>query len=161
MLINTPSLLPFYVATNNIMDYSRVKSKNEKSLCEKSMNVVVNIIRLSSFSIAQRTLGTTARKSGNKEENLDHFGDNKEPEMEKMVSNQFPASSRRSQQPQSRVNPTYVTKSVGSNRSTEYMIHKERLHHHHHHVNSNKELCVDGLASDYISKIRNKLGRTS
>ncbi|KAK2409014.1 hypothetical protein P8452_70641 [Trifolium repens] len=141
------------------MDYSRVKSKSEESLCEKSMKVVVNVIRLSSFSIAQRTLGvgaTTTRKSGkDKDFSGSDFSD-KETKKEKSVSNkQFPASSR-SQQPQSRANPTYVIKSVGSNGSTEYMIHKERLHD----ANSKKELCVDGLASDYISKIRNKLGRS-
>jgi hypothetical protein len=144
--------------TNNKMDYCRVKSKSEESLCEKSMKVVVNVIRLSSFSIAQRTLGVgaTTRKSGkDKDFSGSDFSD-KETKKEKSVSNkQFPASSR-SQQPQSRANPTYVIKSVGSNGSTEYMIHKERLHD----VNSKKELCVDGLASDYISKIRNKLGRS-
>ncbi|CAL5198317.1 unnamed protein product [Lathyrus oleraceus] len=137
------------------MDH-REKSKSEKSLCEQSMQVVVNIIKLSSFSIAQRTLGvsTTIRKSG-KDKNIfseSDYSDN-ETKNEKLVSNQqFPASTRRSQQPQSRANPTYVIKSVGSNGSTEYMIHKERL-------KSKKELCVDGLASDYISKIRNRLGR--
>ncbi|PNY01140.1 hypothetical protein L195_g024428 [Trifolium pratense] len=124
------------------------------------MKVVVNVIRLSSFSIAQKTLGVggaTTRKSGKDKDfsGSDDYSD-KEIKEEKLVSNkQFPASSR-SQQPQSRANPTYVIKSVGNNGSTEYMIHKERLHD----VNSKKELCVDGLASDYISKIRNKLGRS-
>ncbi|KEH31876.1 hypothetical protein MTR_4g107270 [Medicago truncatula] len=139
------------------MDYSIGKSKNEESLCEKSMKVVVNVIRLSSFSIAQRTLGVGASTTRKSRKDKDLSDSEKEPMKEKLVSNkQFPASSRRSQQPQSRANPTYVIKSVGSNRSTEYLIHKERLHD----VNPNKELCVDGLASDYISKIRNKLGRS-
>jgi len=142
------------------MDYSIGKSKNEESLCEKSMKVVVNVIRLSSFSIAQRTLGvgaSTTRKSRKEKDLSDSDYSDKEHKKENLVSNkQFPASSRRSQQPQSRANPTYVIKSVGSNRSTEYLIHKERLHD----VNPKKELCVDGLASDYISKIRNKLGRS-
>lgn len=44
-------------------------------------------------------------------------------------------------------------------------IHKERVHDDDDdriiHVNSKKEQCVDGLASDYIFKIRNKLGRAS
>ncbi|RHN63571.1 hypothetical protein MtrunA17_Chr4g0059741 [Medicago truncatula] len=143
--------------TNNNMDYSIGKSKNEESLCEKSMKVVVNVIRLSSFSIAQRTLGVGASTTRKSRKDKDLSDSEKEPMKEKLVSNkQFPASSRRSQQPQSRANPTYVIKSVGSNRSTEYLIHKERLHD----VNPNKELCVDGLASDYISKIRNKLGRS-
>ncbi|CAK8563100.1 unnamed protein product [Lathyrus sativus] len=124
------------------------------------MQVVVNILRLSSFSIAQTTLGvSTTRKSGKAKDSFSEsdYSDN-ETNKEKLVSNQqFPASTRRSQQPQSRANPTYLIKSVGSHDSTEYMIHKEnRLHE----VKSKKELCVDGLASDYISKIRNKLGRS-
>ncbi|CAL5198315.1 unnamed protein product [Lathyrus oleraceus] len=140
------------------MDH-REKSKSEKSLCEQSMQVVVNILRLSSFSIAQTTLGvSSSRKSGiGKDITESDYSDN-ETKKEKLVSNQqFPASTRRSQQPQSRANPTYLIKSVGSNGSTEYMIHKENRVHD---VKSKKELCVDGLASDYISKIRNKLGRS-
>ncbi|CAK8563101.1 unnamed protein product [Lathyrus sativus] len=137
------------------MDH-REKSKSEKSLCEQSMQVVVNILRLSSFSIAQTTLGvSTTRKSGKAKDSFSEsdYSDN-ETKKEKLVSNQqFPASTRRSQEPQSRANPTYLIKSVGSNGSTEYMIHKERL-------KPKKEVCVDGLASDYISKIRNKLGRS-
>ncbi|QCD80915.1 hypothetical protein DEO72_LG2g1238 [Vigna unguiculata] len=125
----------------------RIKSKNEKSLCEKSMKVVVNIIKLSSFSIAQKSLGGTSKKSG-PESDMD--SDEEAP-----VPDQFPTT-RRSQQPQSRANPTYVIKSCGSNGSTEHLIYQERVPTD---VNPNKEQCVDGLASDYISKIRNKLGR--
>ncbi|CAI8609973.1 unnamed protein product [Vicia faba] len=138
----------------------RVKSKSEKSLCEQSMQVVINIIRLSSFSIAQTTLGvsTTTKKSEKDKDISESDYSDTETKKEKFVSNkQFPTSTRRSQQPQSRANPTYVIKSVGSNESTEYMIHKERRLHD---VKSKKELCVDGLASDYISKIRNKLDRS-
>ncbi|TKY55146.1 hypothetical protein E2542_SST19560 [Spatholobus suberectus] len=127
---------------------SRVKSKSEKSLCEKSMNVVVNVIRLSSFSIAQKTLGATNTRKAGSESDMD-------PDEEALVPDQFTAS-RRSQQPQSRANPTYVIKSVGSNGSTERLIYQERVPSD---VNQKKEQCVDGLASDYISKIRNKLGR--
>lgn len=132
----------------------RVKSKSEMSLCEKSMEVVVNVIRLSTFSIAKRTLGATTRSKSGKDLSGSDFSD-MEPEKEhQQVPDQFPAS-KRSQQPQSRANPTYVIKSVGSNGSTGYVIHEERVHK----VSPKKDQCVDGLASDYISKIRNKLGR--
>ncbi|KAJ1439000.1 hypothetical protein SESBI_02775 [Sesbania bispinosa] len=115
------------------------------------MKVVVNIIRLSSFSIAQRTLGATTGKAGNKEVSGSDYSDmdlEKEPIL---VHHQFPAS-KRSQQPQSRANPTYVIKSNGS---TACMFHKERVHD----INTKKEQCVDESASVYINKIRNKLGR--
>ncbi|OMP07093.1 hypothetical protein COLO4_07631 [Corchorus olitorius] len=35
------------------------RNRNDKSLCEKSMMMVVNIIKLSSFSIAKMSLGAT------------------------------------------------------------------------------------------------------
>ncbi|RDX73232.1 hypothetical protein CR513_47185, partial [Mucuna pruriens] len=127
----------------------RIKSQSEMSLCEKSMKVVVNVIRLSSFSIAQKSLGGTNRRKGGSGSDMDL------DEEEALVPDQFPAS-KRSQQPQSRANPTYVIKSGGSNGTTEHLIYQERVPGD---VNPKKELCVDGLASDYISKIRNKLGR--
>ncbi|KAL2321905.1 hypothetical protein Fmac_026284 [Flemingia macrophylla] len=127
----------------------RIKSKSEKSLCEKSMEVVVNVIRLSSFSLAQRTLGATNTRKAGSESDMDL-------DEEAPVPDQFPTTSKRSQQPQSRANPTYVIKSIGSNESTEHLIYQERVPSD---INQKKEQCVDGLASDYISKIRNKLGR--
>ncbi|KAK7265740.1 hypothetical protein RJT34_33363 [Clitoria ternatea] len=135
---------------------SKVKSKSDKSLCEKSMSVVVNVIRLSSFSIAQKTLGATSTRKGGKERSGCDDDSDMNHEKQPLVPDQF-SSTRRSQQPQSRANPTYVIKSLGSNGSTEHVIYKERSVLSD--VDSKKEQCVDGLASDYISKIRNKLGR--
>lgn len=160
------------------MDHRRVKSKSDMSLCEKSMKIVVSVIRLSSFSIAQKSLGATTTTGKIRKDQLlseSDYSDISDPikkEPNPLVADEFPAAtsrSSRSQQPQSRANPTYVIKSsVGNNgSSTAYMnIHKERVHHHDDddqiiHVNSKKEQCVDGLASDYIFKIRNKLGRAS
>ncbi|KAK7291663.1 hypothetical protein RIF29_06984 [Crotalaria pallida] len=128
---------------------SKVKSKNEKSLCEISMEVVANVIRLSSFSIAHKTVGTTTTgKAG------------KYPEREPLVPDQFPAS-KRSQEPQSHANPTFMIKPVeGSGSTTTQVIHKEKVTHKErgHQVKPKKEESVDGLASEYIYKIRNKLG---
>lgn len=121
---------------------SKVKSKSEKSLCEISMEVVSNVIRLSSISIAQKTLGTaTTGKAG------------KDSEKESLVPDQFPAT-KRSQEPRSHANPTIVIKPVGSRGSTTQVIHKERVHQD----KPKKEESIDGLASEYINKIRNKLG---
>ncbi|KAK7330426.1 hypothetical protein VNO77_24620 [Canavalia gladiata] len=112
---------------------NRVKSKSEKSLCEKSMKVVVNMIRLSSFSIAQKTLGATTTTSIGKAEK-DPSGSDYSDLEEPHAPVPFP-SSKRSQKPQSRANPTYLFKSVGSNGSTSTG-----------HVNP-KEQCVDGSMS--------------
>ncbi|KAG4932731.1 hypothetical protein JHK87_046733 [Glycine soja] len=114
------------------------------SLCEKSMQVVVNVIRFSSFSIAQKTLGATSTTKAGPGSDMD-------PDEEPLVAvpDQFPAASKRSQQPQSRANPTYVIKSAGSIGSTEHLIYQERVPGD---VNPKKEQCVDGLASDYITK---------
>ncbi|KAK8686131.1 hypothetical protein V6N13_125158 [Hibiscus sabdariffa] len=39
------------------------EERNEKSLCKKSMKIVLNIIKLSSFSIAKSSLGMTGYRS--------------------------------------------------------------------------------------------------
>ncbi|KAE9602595.1 hypothetical protein Lalb_Chr12g0201261 [Lupinus albus] len=131
---------------------SKVKSKNEKSLCEISMEVVANIIRLSSLSIAQKTVGvSTTAKAG------------KDHQKEPLVHDQFPAATKRSQVLQSHANPTFMIKPVGGSEpttTTTQVIHKERVNHKErvHQVKPKKEESVDGLASEYIHKIRNKLG---
>ncbi|TYI35755.1 hypothetical protein ES332_A03G098200v1 [Gossypium tomentosum] len=40
-----------------------IEENNDKSLCEKSMKMVMNIIRFSSFSIVKASLGTTGYHS--------------------------------------------------------------------------------------------------
>ena len=124
----------------------RVKSKCESSLCEKSMMVVANVIRLSSFSIAQKTLGVTTTGKDGKELSGSDYSD-VESEKEPLVPHQFPKEPLRGS------NPTYV-KPVGSSGSNRCVIYGDRVHK----VKPKKEECVDGLASDYITKIRNKLG---
>lgn len=125
---------------------SRAKYRNsETSLCERSMKVVTNIIRNSSFSIAQRTLGLGATgHKGSKEALLE---EDMVPEKEPMP---MPRGSRRSQEPQNRPNPTYVLKPRGrDDAEADSMSHRHVIH---------REECVDGLASDYIKKIRNQIG---
>ena len=43
-----------------------IEDRNDKSLCEKSMKMVVNIIKLSSFSIAKMSLGATGHPTATK-----------------------------------------------------------------------------------------------
>ncbi|KAL2321906.1 hypothetical protein Fmac_026285 [Flemingia macrophylla] len=80
----------------------RIKSKSEKSLCEKSMKVVVNIIRLSSFSIAQRSLGvgaTNGRKVGSRSD--------MDPDEEALGPDRFPTTSKRRIHPQGELEPKF------------------------------------------------------
>ncbi|KAE9610044.1 hypothetical protein Lal_00006447 [Lupinus albus] len=129
---------------------SKVKSKNDKSLCEISMEVVANVIRLSTFSIAHRTIrgATTTGKN------------EKDHDMEPLVPHQFPAACKRSQEPLSHANPTFMIKPArDSGPTTTQVIHKERVipKERVHQVIPEKEESIDGLASEYIHKIRNKL----
>ncbi|MED6195130.1 hypothetical protein PIB30_035157 [Stylosanthes scabra] len=147
-----------------------MKSKSsEKSLCEKSMMVVANVIRLSSFSIAHKTLGVSTNGKNGKGLSSGSDLSDLEPlhEKEPMVPlrDQFPAAtSRRSQEPLSRANRTYVIKPSGSHgSSTGCVVYKDQRiseanGNNNHNNKAKKEECVDGLASDYITKIRSKLG---
>lgn len=130
---------------------SNKDSVDERSLCEKSMKVVSNIIRISSFSLAQKTLGTTVKVS-KKEENEDMVA-----EVERL--NRFSGSSRMLQEPMNRPNRTYVIKPRGwtNEEEVDEISHHRRCVVHQHEIEK-KEECVDGLASDYIKKIRNQMG---
>ncbi|KAK4264264.1 hypothetical protein QN277_025468 [Acacia crassicarpa] len=129
----------------------------DRSLCEKSMKVVSNIIRISSFSLAQMTLGATVKAMKEEEDMV--ADDEVEPSV---VLPQFGGTSRRLQEPQNRPNRTYVIKPEGAGGRNE--VAEDEISHHHHrvvhhqHEIEKKEVCVDGLASDYIKKIRNQIG---
>ncbi|MED6148220.1 hypothetical protein PIB30_050997 [Stylosanthes scabra] len=134
-----------------------MKSKSsEKSLCEKSMMVVANVIRLSSFSIAHKTLGVSTNGKNGKDLSSGSDYSDIEP-----LCDQFPAAtSRRLQQPLSHANRTYVVKPSGSHgsSSTGCVVYKDhRVSEANGNNKAKKEECVDGLASDYITKIRSKL----
>ena len=116
------------------MDRAKSNKSTEISLCEKSMLVVANIIRLSSLSIAQRTPGTTPTGKAGKELSGPHDYSHVAPKKEPVVlHDQFPAR---------RLPPTYVMpKPAGNNQST-----------------SHEPKSVDESASDYIRKMRKKFG---
>ncbi|KAI4336070.1 hypothetical protein L6164_014645 [Bauhinia variegata] len=119
---------------------------DQNSLSEKSMKVVTNMIRMSSFSLSHKTLGTCRSAA------KDIPGSDKVPEREPLVVPSQSHGSRRLLEPQSRSNPTYVIKPAGNNGL--HSIHKERIP-----VPPKKEdSSVDGLATDYIRKIRKQLG---
>ncbi|KAJ7956306.1 Homeobox-leucine zipper protein [Quillaja saponaria] len=130
---------------------NRKAKSDHESLCEKSMKIVTNIVKLSSFSIAHMTLGTTTGKDA---KHLAPTVAGSDMASNESMLSQFPESrSRRSQEPQSHSNPIYVTKPVQANGSL-HLIHKERADH----IKPKREDSVDGLASDYIRKVRKQLG---
>lgn len=130
---------------------SRAKSKSENSICEKSMKVVANIIRLSSISVACKTLGTTPGKAAKDPPLSGSDNGDMVPEKEPLDSDQV-YGSRRSKKPQNRANPTYVTDPVLSNGSNSPVVHEDRVH-----AKQKKEESIDELASEYIRKIRKQL----
>uniref|UniRef100_A0A2K1YAB5 Uncharacterized protein n=1 Tax=Populus trichocarpa TaxID=3694 RepID=A0A2K1YAB5_POPTR len=111
------------------------KNRSNNSLCENSMKVAVNIIKLSSFSIAKMSLGTHSPPVVTKSY-IPMTGS-------VMVANepllsQIPGS-RRSQESQGSSKPiSFVMQPDEGNGST-HAIHKENS-------------VIDGRASDYIRK---------
>ncbi|XP_028781693.1 uncharacterized protein LOC114737872 [Neltuma alba] len=123
------------------------------------MRVVSNIIRISSFSLAQRTLGgTTVKASSKEEEEEEDTVSEIEPLVVLPAGRSRGSSGRRLQEPQIRQNRTYVIKPAagGGGGGNE----QDEISHHRviQHEIEKKEECVDGLASDYIKKIRNQIG---
>ncbi|KAJ4833167.1 hypothetical protein Tsubulata_051565 [Turnera subulata] len=110
------------------------------SLCEKSMKMVVNILKLSSFSIAKMSLGTTGHPIGTR---------NLAPVTGLMVpaaNDPFPSpipGSQRSQEPQSSSRPLSFVMQPGEEKGSSYVIHEQNSH-------------IDGKASDYIRKVHAK-----
>ncbi|KAF7838394.1 hypothetical protein G2W53_006876 [Senna tora] len=139
---------------------SRGKSMSERSLCERSMKVVSNIIRISSFSIAQRSLGVKSSGKGTSSNSKDMMNlEEKEEEEEEeengmllemkepalMVSEFRGGISKRSQEPQNKPKRTYVIKPSGrDNEATSIISHH---HHHHHHMihNNDKETTWEAM----------------
>ncbi|KAI5569114.1 hypothetical protein BDE02_12G056800 [Populus trichocarpa] len=115
------------------------KNRSNNSLCEKSMKVAVNIIKLSSFSIAKMSLGTHGPPVVTKS-HIPMTGS-------VMVANepllsQIPGS-RRSQESQGSSKPiSFVMQPDEGNGSTR-AIQKENS-------------VIDGRASDYIRKVHEK-----
>lgn len=106
------------------------------------------MVKLSSFSIAYKTLGTTSGKTTKELSVSGYDYGGLVPEREPLVH-----GSKRSKEPTSRANPTYLIKPVQSNGSNSHIIHEERVH-----PTQQKDESVDRLAGEYIRNIRKRLG---
>ncbi|KAA8540889.1 hypothetical protein F0562_024973 [Nyssa sinensis] len=112
------------------------KSRSKRSLCEKSMKIVANIVKLSSFSIAKISLGTAGPPPRTK--NLASF------DSDKVVNDpllpRFPGS--RSQEPQcSSKSVSYLIEPIEGNEFVDVIC---------------EEKSIDGRASAYITKVHEK-----
>ncbi|MCD7461714.1 hypothetical protein HAX54_046874 [Datura stramonium] len=107
------------------------KSRSNKSLCERSMKMVTNVIRLSSFSIARMSLGMATQPAAGKIPATLIKGS---------PTAQFPESLR-SQEP------------VNIKKPIAYLIEPDESGKSLYAVN---EKCVDGRASDYIRRVHEK-----
>lgn len=110
----------------------RSRERIEESLCEKLMKVVANVIRLSAFSIAKRSLGTTGEDPV-ASRNFQHA-----TETLNMVSTK---PLLRAQMPQTNSSQTYLVEPDGVKGSS-YVVEED--------------MNVDGRASAYIRKVREK-----
>lgn len=115
------------------------KSRSNNSLCEKSMKMVTNVIRLSSFSIARMSLGIATQPA---------------PEPAGKIPSSYPATfikgsptaqfpeSLRSQEPLNIKKPiAYLIEPTESGKSSLYAVNDK---------------SVDGRASDYIRRVHEK-----
>ncbi|KAK6787702.1 hypothetical protein RDI58_016227 [Solanum bulbocastanum] len=113
------------------------KSRSNNSLCEKSMKMVTNVIRLSSFSIARMSLGIATEPAPGGKITASY------PATFIKVSPtaQFPESLR-SQEPVNDKKPiAYLIEPTENGKSSLYAVNDE---------------TVDGRASDYIRRVHEK-----
>ncbi|KDP31170.1 hypothetical protein JCGZ_11546 [Jatropha curcas] len=117
------------------------KVRGNDSLCEKSMKVVVNIIKLSSFSLAKMSLGETGPSvvTKNLPSVTGSIKDAKEPLLPELPG------SRKSQQVRSRSKPVSFVMQPDEGNGSSYVIHEDSI--------------IDGKASDYIRKFHEKNNR--
>ncbi|CAI0399060.1 unnamed protein product [Linum tenue] len=112
------------------------------------MKVVVNIMRLSSLSIAKMSLGTTTT-SPVVNRNLAPITESVMGTKEPLLPPQTPAGTRRSQEPWSKPN-SYLMEPAGRGKgaagtTASFVVHEE-----------GKGSVIDGRASDYIRKVHEK-----
>nr|XP_016503768.1 PREDICTED: uncharacterized protein LOC107821820 [Nicotiana tabacum] len=112
------------------------KSRSNKSLCEKSIKMVTNVIRLSSLSIARMSLGIQVQP-----ETVKTPVTGPATFVKGSTTAQFPESLR-SQEPVNIKKPiAYLIEPVKNDKSM-HVIHEKN--------------SVDGRASDYIRKVHEK-----
>ncbi|KAG6747001.1 hypothetical protein POTOM_049377 [Populus tomentosa] len=111
------------------------KHRNNNSLRENSMKMVVNIIKLSSFSIAEMSLGTPSPPVVTK--SLAHVTGSVVVAQEQLLS-QIPGS-RRSQEPQGSSKPKSFVMQPDEGNGSSHVIHQDNS-------------VIDRWASEYIRK---------
>ncbi|XP_030458013.2 uncharacterized protein LOC115678733 isoform X2 [Syzygium oleosum] len=113
------------------------KKRSSDSLCERSMKMVTNVLRLSSLSIASMSLGTTGRSVSAQS----HSAKDSSMMADEPVVPQF-AGSRRSQEPQSWSKPVSYLVELEDGIESAYVFRDDKN--------------VDGMASDYIERVHKK-----
>ncbi|KAG5230078.1 hypothetical protein OIU78_029825 [Salix suchowensis] len=115
------------------------KHRNNNSICEKSMNMVVNIIRLSSFSIATMSLGSPSPPVVSKRlvPVAGSVAADKEPLMTPIPG------SRRSQESHGSSKPISFVMQPDEGTGSSRVIHKENS-------------FIDERASDFIRRVHEK-----
>lgn len=111
------------------------EDRNKKSLCETSMEMVANIIKLSSFSIAKKSLGIIEPPSPAKTLQT-------KPSSDMVVDKPQPLRTQKSVKPKNSPRPTYFLEPNGGNES-QYIVHEEKS-------------PIDDRASYYIRKVHQK-----
>ncbi|KAJ6760611.1 hypothetical protein OIU79_025449 [Salix purpurea] len=117
------------------------KHRNNNSICEKSMNMVVNIIRLSSFSIATMSLGSPSPPVISKR--LVSVAAGSVPAAKEPLMTQIPGS-QRSQESHGSSKPISFVMQPDEGNGSSRVIHKDQ--------NS----CIDERASDFIRRVHEK-----
>ncbi|WRX17575.1 hypothetical protein QQP08_010062 [Theobroma cacao] len=114
-----------------------IEDRNDKSLCEKSMKMVVNIIKLSTFSIAKMSLGATGHPTA-----TENFIPATDSDMvtDDLLQPQF-SGSLRSKKLQNSKPISFVMQPGGGNESL--MVHEDKRD-------------IDGRFAAYIKKVHEK-----
>ncbi|PIA62351.1 hypothetical protein AQUCO_00200386v1 [Aquilegia coerulea] len=110
--------------------------RNKKSLCEKTMQIAVNIIRVSSLSFAKKSLGTSAGLP-----RMIH-GDHESGTIIEIESVSQGNEQRRLQEPVNSSKPSSYVLNPSEKKASSYVMRDG--------------MNVDGRASDYIQRFHEK-----
>lgn len=121
------------------------KVQEKKSFCEKTMQIVINIITLSSFSLASINLGSTTNKhQKNSQSSTNNISTISSFQLEK--GNNY----KKSQIPKTKSNSYTFVKEHGqeeSKKSSSCLVHQNNIIDHDYQ---------DGIFSDYIKKFHKR-----
>ncbi|PIN22651.1 hypothetical protein CDL12_04635 [Handroanthus impetiginosus] len=121
------------------------KGKNNKSLCEKSMEVVINFVKLSSFSIAKMSLRPSSPQSPStveKHKDSRSFHANFSDSLRSVSSLSSNLKLQKSQRSSKAISYLLEPFGEGNTNSSTFVV--------------NEEESIDGKASEYIRKVHEK-----